>query len=149
MISDCDVPFTPQRQRSQLAVSSKKSVFSPQSNSVSSDRLNFTIFDFEILFFLSFFLNLFIFYFYFWLHWVFVAVHGLSLVAASGGYSLLWCMGFSLRWLLLLRSTGSRCMSFSRCGTQALEHRLSSSAACGIFLGQGSNPCSLHWQADS
>ena len=21
--------------------------------------------------------------------------------------------------------------------------------ACGIFLGQGSNPCSLHWQADS
>ena len=45
---------------------------------------------------------------YFWLHWVFVAVHGLSLVAASRGYSLLWCAGFSLRWLLWLRSTGSR-----------------------------------------
>ena len=31
----------------------------------------------------------FIFFFiiYFWLYWVFVAVHGLSLVAASGGYS--------------------------------------------------------------
>ena len=44
----------------------------------------------------------------FWLLWVFVAVRGLSLVAASGGYSSLWCVGFSLRWLLLLRSTGSR-----------------------------------------
>ena len=40
---------------------------------------------------------------YFWLCWVFVAVCGLSLVAARGGYSSLWCAGFSLRWLLLLR----------------------------------------------
>ena len=45
---------------------------------------------------------------YFWLHWVFVAAHGLSLVAASGGFSSLRCAGFSLRWLLLLRSMGSR-----------------------------------------
>ena len=29
-----------------------------------------------------------LFIFYFWLHWVFVAVCGLSLVAASRGYSL-------------------------------------------------------------
>ena len=43
-----------------------------------------------------------------WLHWVFIAVRGLSLVAASGGYSSLQCMGFSLQWLLLLWSTGSR-----------------------------------------
>ena len=34
---------------------------------------------------------------YFWLCWVFVAAHGLSLVAASGGYSSLRCAGFSLR----------------------------------------------------
>ena len=27
-------------------------------------------------------------------------------------------------------------------------HRLSCSSACGIFPGQGSNPCPLHWQAD-
>ena len=39
---------------------------------------------------------------------VFVAACGLSLVAASGGYSSLWCVGFSLQWLLLLWSTGSR-----------------------------------------
>ena len=30
-----------------------------------------------------------------------------------------------------------------------VAHRLSHSAACGIFLDQGSNPCLLHWQADS
>ena len=45
---------------------------------------------------------------YFWLRWVFVAACRLSLVAASGGYSSLWCAGFSLRWLLLLQSMGSR-----------------------------------------
>ena len=38
---------------------------------------------------------------YFWLRWVFVAVCGLSLVVASRGYSSLWCMGFSLQWLLV------------------------------------------------
>ena len=55
---------------------------------------------------------------YFWLPWVFVAVHGLSLVAVSVGYSLLWCSGFSLQWLPLLWSTGSRCAGFSSCGTR-------------------------------
>ena len=29
-----------------------------------------------------------------------------------------------------------------------MAHGLSCSAACGIFLDQGSNPCPLHWQAD-
>ena len=61
-------------------------------------------------------INLFI---YLWLCWVFVAVHRLSLVAASRGYSSLWYTGFSLRWLLLLRSMGSRCGGFSSCGTRA------------------------------
>ena len=75
---------------------------------------------------LFFFKNKFI---YFWLRWVFVAARGLSLVAASGGYSSLWCTGFSLRWLLLLWSTGSRCVGFSSCGLWALERRLSSCGA--------------------
>ena len=44
---------------------------------------------------------------YLWLCWVFFAVRRLSLVAASQGYSSLWCTGFSLQWLLLLWSTGS------------------------------------------
>ena len=56
---------------------------------------------------------------YLWLRWVFVAVRRLSLVAASRGYSSLWFTGFSLRWLLLLRSMGSRHAGFSSCGTRA------------------------------
>ena len=58
-------------------------------------------------------------FFYFWLRWVFVAARGLSLVVASGGYSSLQCAGFSLRWLLLLRSMSSRHAGFSSCGTRA------------------------------
>ena len=63
------------------------------------------------------------------------AMCGLSLVAVNRGYSLLWCSGFSLWWLLLLQSTGSRPMSFSSCSMWvsscsfwALEHRINS---CG------------------
>ena len=55
----------------------------------------------------------FILFIYFWLRWVFVAVRGPSLVAVSGGYSLLFW------WLLLLRSTGSRHTGSSSCGMQA------------------------------
>ena len=55
-------------------------------------------------------------------------LHTLSLVAASGGYSSLRYTGFSLRWLLVLRNTGSRHAGFSSCGLRALECRLSS---CG------------------
>ena len=45
---------------------------------------------------------------------------------------------------LLLRNTGSR-----RAGSAIVAHGPSHSAACGIFPDQGSNPCPLHWQADS
>ena len=41
-----------------------------------------------------------------------------SLVVVSGGYSSLQCMGFSLRWLVLLQSTGSRCVGFSSCAAR-------------------------------
>ena len=50
-------------------------------------------------------------------------------------------------------STGSRLLDFTSCGSQALElgvvvaRRLSCSAACRIFSGQGLNPCTLPWQA--
>ena len=71
--------------------------------------------------------------FYFWLHWVFVAVCRL-LVAVSGGYSSLRCTAFSLRWLLLLQSTGSGCAGFSSCGSRALECRLSSCGARAQLL---------------
>ena len=45
---------------------------------------------------------------------------------------------------LSLRSTGSR-----RACSVIVAHGPSCSAACGIFRDQGSNPCTLHWQADS
>ena len=81
---------------------------------------------------------------YLWLCWVFVSVRGLSLVAASRGHSSSRCAGLSLSGPLLLRSTGSRCA-----GSVVVAHGPSCSAACGIFPDQGSNPCPLHWQADS
>ena len=49
----------------------------------------------------------------------FIAVRRLSLVVESGGYSSFRCAGFSVQWLLLLRSTGSRHAGFSSCGTWA------------------------------
>ena len=106
--------------------------------------------------------------------YLFLAVLGLRCCAwafsswASGGYSSLQCVGFSLRWLLLLRSTGSRHEGFSSCGSWALECRLSSygsrakstgsvvvvyglscSTLCGISPDQRLNPCPLHWQVVS
>ena len=81
---------------------------------------------------------------YLWLCWVFVSVRGLSLVAASGGHSSSRCAGLSLLRPLSLRSTGSR-----RAGSVIVAHGPSCSTACGIFPDQGSNPCPLHWQADS
>ena len=71
-------------------------------------------------------------------------MRGLSLVMASGGHSSSRCAGLSLSRPLLLCSTGSRCA-----GSVIVAHGPSCSAACGIFPDQGSNPCPLHWQADS
>ena len=87
-----------------------------------------------ILFFFELINQVIYLFIYFWLHWVFVAAHRLSLVVASGGYSSLQCAGFSLRWLLLLRSMGFRRTGFCNCGTWALEHRLSSCGAWAQLL---------------
>ena len=113
-------------------------------SATSSHRLYYLLFNafldasffFKIIYLFSFI--------YLWLCWVFVSVRGLSLVAASGGHSSSRCAGLSLLWPLLLRSTGSR-----RAGSVVVAHGPSCSAACGIFPDQGSNPCPLHWQADS
>ena len=109
-------------------------------------------------------------YLFIWLCWLFlfnyfmyffgcsgsVAACGLFLVRTSRGY-LLWCTGFLLWWLLSW-SSGSTHTAFSSCGLKSLGglvgsvvvvHGLSCSAACRVFLDQGSNPCFLHGQADS
>ena len=59
---------------------------------------------------------------------LFIAVRGSLTIVAS----------------LVAESTGSR-----RAGSVVVAHGPCCSAACGIFPDQGSNPCPLHWQADS
>ena len=79
-------------------------------------------------------------------------VRGLSPVAASGGHSSSrcgdrsssQCAGPSPSRPLPPRGTGSR-----RASSAVVAHGPSRSAARGIPPDQGSNPCSLHQQADS
>ena len=73
-------------------------------------------------------LNLFI---YFWLHWLFAAARGLSLIVASGRYSSLRCAGFSRcgAWTLGVQASVVAVRGLSSCGSQALERRLSSCGA--------------------
>ena len=97
----------------------------------------------------------FILFIYFWLHWVCVAAHGLSLVAASRGCSSLRCVGFSLRCPRCgARTLGARASivvarGLSSCGSWALERRLSSCGTqaqllCGMWdlPGPGFEPMS-------
>ena len=82
-------------------------------------------------------------------------MHGLSLVVVDEGYSSLQHVGFSLWQLLLLQSTAARhtgsVVAPSRpwsADSVVVAHKLTCST-CGILLDEGSNPCLLHWQADS
>ena len=52
----------------------------------------------------------------------------------------------------LLIAVASLCCGAQAPGARAsvvVAHELSRSAECGILPDQGSNPCPLHWQADS
>ena len=98
----------------------------------------------SFFFFNSYFIYLFIYLYLFLAVLGLRFVRGLSLVAASGGHSSSRCAGLSLSRPLPLRGTGSR-----RAGSVVVAHGPSCSAACGIFPDQGSNPCPLHWRADS
>ena len=77
-------------------------------------------------------------------------MRGLSLVAASRGYSFVAvhfsCCGARAlgMWASVVVARG-----LYSAGSVVVAHGLSCSAACGIFLDQGSNPCPLHWQVDS
>ena len=88
-----------------------------------------------------FFFNVFIFK-KFWLCWVFIAVCGFLQLWRAGA-TLLWCVSFSLG--------GFSCGAWAQ-GAQALAVAalgLSCSIACGVFLDQGLDLRSLHWQGDS
>ena len=125
----------------QFMSKSVRPIFSAKSFTVSGLTFRSLIHFFFLILLLNLFIYLFI---YLWLCWVFVSVRGLSLVVASGSHSSSRCTGLSLSQPLLLWSTGSR-----REGSVIVAHGPSCSAACGIFPDQGSNPCPLHWQADS
>ena len=60
-----------------------------------------------------------IYFIYFWLHWVFVAACGLSLVVESGA-------------ALHCGVRASHCGGFSCCGARALGTRASVVVACGL-----------------
>ena len=91
---------------------------------------------------------------------------GFSLVVESRGYSPVVVCGLfiAMTSLCCRQNTSSRVHrlqwlwhmglavvvpEFQRTGSIVVVHPLSCSVVCGIFLGQGSNPCLLHWQADS
>ena len=63
-----------------------------------------------------------------------------------------WCAGFLLQQLLLLGSVVSRTSGLQQLwyvGSVVEVHGHNCPSTCGIFPDQGSNPCLLHWQADS
>ena len=76
---------------------------------------------------------------------------GFSLVAASGGYSFVAVHGLLLLWSTGSKHAGSVAVAhgLQSTGSVVEVYGLSCSAACRIFPDQGSNPCPLHWQADS
>ena len=67
------------------------------------------------------------------------------LVAASRGYSSLPCAGFSLLWLLLLRSTGFRARGLSSWGSAALWHVGSSQTRGRIHVSCVGRWVLYHW----
>ena len=78
---------------------------------------------------LIYFYRLFIIFYLFvysWLHWVFAAVCGLSLVAVSGGYSLVLVYRLLIVVASLVASMDSRNTGFSSCSSWALECGLGS-----------------------
>ena len=67
--------------------------------------------------------------------WVFIVVHGLSLVVVC-------------RLLLLVASLVEHRLQGTMTSV-VVARGLSCSMACVIFLDRGSNRCPLHWQVDS
>ena len=94
-----------------------------------------------------FILGVWVFLIYLGLHGVFVAARGLPPVAERG-YSLMRCTGFSLRWLLLLQSTGSGCICaqwVQDTGLVTLQHVGSSWTRDQIHVPCTSRQILNHW----
>ena len=77
---------------------------------------------------------------------------GLSPVAESRGYSRVVVHRLLITGASLVEEHGlsvCRLQPLKQGGSVVGARGLRCSKACGIFLDQGLNPCSLHWQADS
>ena len=137
-------------------------------NLVPPSAFIFIFISFYFFLFISFYLFLFIIFWIlfipFWLCWIFPTVQAfLNLQLAGtplccsapasprGGFSscgaqALGFPGFSTCSMRFSVVAGPRVYG---AGSVVMAHKLSCSSACGIFLAQESNPCLLHWQADS
>ena len=101
----------------------------------------------------------FLFQFNFWPCWVSVAAQAFSLVAVSRDFSLVVVHGllFAVVSLVVkhdlqgIRTSVVAALKLQSTGLVVVAHRLICSVACGIFLDQGSNLCSIdrhslyHW----
>ena len=81
---------------------------------------------------------------YLWLHWVFIAAQGFSLVVESRGYSLV-----VVHRLFTVAASHCRAQALRHMGSAVVAHRSICSSACGIFSDQGSSLCPLRRQVDS
>ena len=81
---------------------------------------------------------------YLWLHWILIAVCGLSLAVASAFHS-----PAGIRRLLTVVASPVWSPGSRGAGSVDVVHGLSCPAAHGIFLDKRWNLCRLHWQVDS
>ena len=72
-------------------------------------------------------------------------------VSSCGEWGLLIVVAslFAEQGLQVAWASAVAVLRLSTTGPVVVAHRLSYPEACGIYPDQGSNPCPLHWQADS
>ena len=73
----------------------------------------------------------------------------LLFLAARGLHCCSWAFLVAVHELLLAMASLAEEHWLQVRGLSSAAPRLNCFTACGIFPGQGSNPCPLHWQADS
>ena len=90
------------------------------------------------------------FYYYYYFFILFLAVLGLRFCARTfSTYGKRGPLFIVVRGPLTIVASLVAEHRLRRAGSVVVAHGLSCSAAYGIFPDQGSNPCPLHWQADS
>ena len=110
-----------------------------------------------VSFFFFFFFNLFLFIYLFLAALGFRCCTRAFSSCSEGGATLpcgvqaSHCCGFSCygAWALGTQAPAAVARGLQSTGSVVVAHGPSCSAACGILPDLGSNPCPLHWQADS